>query len=156
MRFSVIYMVVNKTKKVRKLRGSRTYAWGSPKKHRGAGSRGGRGMAGSGKKGQQKMTALHLIKKTIGKSGFKRPTKVIVNDNTINLSRLELALERYVNAGIAKKSGDAFDINLDMADITKVLGAGSISAKINVTARKFSARAVEKIEAAGGKVIVKE
>ncbi len=152
----MIYMVVNKTKKVRKLRGSRTYAWGSPKKHRGAGSRGGRGRAGSGKKGQQKMTALHLKKDTIGKSGFTRPTKVIVNDNTMNLSRLEMALEKYVNAGIAKKSGDIFDINLDMAGITKVLGSGNINVKMNVTAKKFSARAIEKIESAGGKVTVKE
>lgn len=156
MIFSVICMVVNRTKKVRKLRGSRTYGWGSPKKHRGAGSRGGRGMAGSGKKGQQKMTALHLVGRRIGKSSFKRPAKVIVDDNVINLSRLEVSLEKYVKYGIAKKTGAVFDVDLDAADITKVLGSGNISIKMNVTARKFSAKAVEKIEAVGGKVTVKE
>ena len=34
-------------KKTAKLRGSRTHGYGSSKKHRGGGSRGGRGMAGT-------------------------------------------------------------------------------------------------------------
>ncbi len=146
-------MVVNRTKKGRKLRGSRTHAWGSPKKHRGAGNRGGRGMAGSGKKGQQKMTSLHLINRTIGKSGFKRPTKVITKDTKINLSSLQMNLDKYVKLNIAKKNGDAYDVDLSKAGIIKVLGTGSITAKMNVSASKFSKLAAEKIETAGGKAI---
>ncbi|NOQ56393.1 MAG: 50S ribosomal protein L15 [Nanohaloarchaea archaeon] len=149
-------MVVNKTKKVRKLRGSRTHAWGSPKKHRGAGSRGGRGMAGSGKKGQQKMTALHNIKQRIGKSGFIRPLKVITSDVTINLSRIELNLDSYITSGVAEKSGATYNIDLSKAGVQKVLGSGIVSSKINVTAEKFSSTAIEKIEKAGGKAIVLE
>ena len=149
-------MVVNKTKKVRKLRGSRTHAWGSPKKHRGAGSRGGRGMAGSGKKGQQKMSALHNIKQRIGKSGFVRPKKVINADVTINLSRIELNLATYVSSGVAIKSGAVYDIDLSKACVHKVLGSGMVISKMNVTAKKFSSTAVEKIEKAGGKAIVLE
>ena len=38
-------MVVRREKRVRKLRGSKTHGWGSKKKHRGGGSRGGRGMS---------------------------------------------------------------------------------------------------------------
>lgn len=149
-------MVVNKTKKVRKLRGSRTHAWGSPKKHRGAGSRGGRGMAGSGKKGQQKMTALHNIKQRIGKSGFVRPKKVITADVTINLSRIELNLDTYVASGVAIKSGAVYAIDLSKAGVQKVLGSGMVMSKMNVTAKKFSSTAAEKIEKAGGKAIVLE
>ncbi len=149
-------MVVNKTKKVRKLRGSRTYGWGSPKKHRGAGSRGGRGMAGSGKKGQQKMTSLHLIKRTIGKSGFTRPSKVITKDVAVNLSVIMCNIDKYVKDGAAKKSGSVVDLDVGKLGITKVLGAGSVDMKINVTAKIFSSIAVQKIEKAGGKVIVAE
>ena len=82
-------MTVNTHKKARKLRGSRTHGWGSPKKHRGAGSRGGVGMAGSGKKGQQKLNRLKKLDyKKIGKTQFKRPLKTIINDKTINLSTI--------------------------------------------------------------------
>ena len=48
----------NKVKKVRKFRGSHTHGYGSKKKHRGAGSRGGRGMAGSGKRADQKKPSI--------------------------------------------------------------------------------------------------
>ncbi|MEA3229437.1 MAG: uL15m family ribosomal protein, partial [archaeon] len=125
-----------------------------PKKHRGAGSRGGRGMAGSGKKGQQKMTALHLIKRTIGKSGFTRPQKVIANDTTMNVSRLEQNLDKYVKNNIAKKTGDMFEVDLTKAGVVKVLGTGKLNAKLTVTADKFSKSAIQKIENAGGKAIV--
>ncbi|MBW6461575.1 MAG: 50S ribosomal protein L15 [DPANN group archaeon] len=149
-------MVVNKTKKVRKLRGSRTHAWGSPKKHRGAGSRGGRGMAGSGKKGQQKMSALNNIKQRIGKSGFVRPSKVIINDVTINLSKIELNIDNYLASGVAIKSGAIYDIDLSKAGVQKVLGSGILISKMNIIAKKFSTTAIEKIEKAGGKAIVLE
>ena len=46
-------MSVNKTKKVGKYRGSKTHGGGHMKKRRGAGNRGGRGMAGTGKRADQ-------------------------------------------------------------------------------------------------------
>jgi len=66
-------MVVRFRKKVVKRRGSRTYGYGSSKKHRGKGSKGGKGLAGSGKKGQHKKIKLMLEGYTIGKRGFKTP-----------------------------------------------------------------------------------
>ncbi|GEM_PF-1132585 len=66
-------MVVRFRKKVIKRRGSRTYGYGSSKKHRGKGSRGGKGLAGSGKKGQHKKIGLMLKGYMIGKRGFKTP-----------------------------------------------------------------------------------
>ena len=47
-------MVINKSKKKLKYRGSKTHGCGSMKKRRGAGHRGGRGAAGSGKRGDTK------------------------------------------------------------------------------------------------------
>ena len=44
----------------------------------------------------------------------------------------------------------------DIRDGLKILGDGELTKKLTVTAHKFSATAVEKIEAAGGKVIILE
>ena len=51
-------MVVNKLKKKVKYRGSKTHGCGSMKKRRGAGHRGGRGAAGSGKRGDAKKPSI--------------------------------------------------------------------------------------------------
>ena len=45
-------MTHNKRKKNSRQRGEWTHGWGAKKKHRGAGHRGGRGNAGSGKRGE--------------------------------------------------------------------------------------------------------
>jgi len=60
-----------KRKKVTKQRGSKTHGWGAMKKHRGAGNRGGRGMAGTGKRGDAKKPSIQKNKKYFGKYGFK-------------------------------------------------------------------------------------
>ena len=46
-------MSVNKRKKNTRMRAKTTHGYGSMKKNRGAGNRGGRGMAGSGKRADQ-------------------------------------------------------------------------------------------------------
>ena len=48
--------MIIRRKKVNKYRGSQTHGSGAKKKRRGAGNRGGRGMAGPGKIGDQKKT----------------------------------------------------------------------------------------------------
>lgn len=146
-------MTVNMKSKVRKLRGSRTHGWGSPKKHRGSGSRGGRGMAGSGKKGQQKVIKLRklgLFK--LGKTQFKRPLKTITNDIIINLSQITAKLDIFTKEGIATKEKESYKIDLTKTQYTKVLGTGSLSHKLKIKAAKFSEKAVEKIKAAGGDI----
>ena len=59
------------------MRGTSSHGWGSKKKHRGAGHRGGKGMAGSGKRADQKKpTILNLYGNDYyGKKGFRRPQK---------------------------------------------------------------------------------
>ena len=62
-------MVVNKSKKKLKYRGSKTHGCGSMKKRRGAGHRGGRGAAGSGKRGDAKKPSI-WGGRYFGKHGF--------------------------------------------------------------------------------------
>ncbi|MCK5773532.1 MAG: mitochondrial large ribosomal subunit protein uL15m, partial [Thermoplasmata archaeon] len=53
--------------------------------------------------------------------------------------------------------GDAYDIDIEKIGCSKLLGGGSLGdLKIHVIAPSVSARAIEKIEAAGGSVTIKE
>ena len=63
-------MVVRKRKKNSRQHGSTTHGWGAMKKHRGAGNRGGRGLAGTGKRADQ-MKPLHWKERYFGKLGFR-------------------------------------------------------------------------------------
>ena len=112
-------MVVHKRKKLIRQRGSKTHGWGAMKKHRGAGNRGGRGMAGSGKRADQMKT--WIIKKYgldnyFGKHGFNIPKKIKQIDNTINIKDLP----------------NKDEINLTEMGYTKLLSKGNINKKIKV------------------------
>jgi large subunit ribosomal protein L15 len=130
-------------KKVVKQRGSKTHGWGSKKKHRGAGSRGGRGRAGI-----TKHKKLYFRKRgvQVGSSGHKsmKQRGLRARTKSINLRELE-------NLSQGKK-----EIILREFGYDKVIGAGSIKSPLKVIARAFSARAVEKIEAAKGKAVKDE
>lgn len=135
----------------------RAYGWGSPKKHRGKGSRGGAGKAGmAGKKSQARIHML--IKKGIKRGpqkGFKRTyAKRLEAEKGINLADIELRLPLWLKKGIAKKKGDMYEIDLTKAGYRKVLGAGKVTQKLVIKAKSFSAGAKEKIEKAGGKAEV--
>ena len=57
----------------------------------------------------------------------------------------EMDVDTFIAAGIASKN-----------ELVKVLGNGEITAAVEVKANKFSASAISKIEAAGGKATVIE
>jgi large subunit ribosomal protein L15 len=126
--------MTRKSKKAKKMRGSHTHGYGSKKKHRGAGSRGGVGYGGSF---QHKK--VFLRKKEPGhfaKEKFKslRRRGILPSLAIMNLS--DLPNEKEVEF---KK--------------TKILGKGIPPKGIVVKASLFSGRAKEKIESAGGKAI---
>ncbi len=140
-------MATNQRKKSNKLRGSRTHGWGSPKKHRGAGSRGGVGNAGAGKKGQQQMIKKHKTGERIGSYGFKRPPAILNNPRTINLCDIEK---------LAEKGKPKTEIDMSKLGYDKILGKGKLTAKLKITAKQFSKNAIEKIKKAGGEAVIKE
>ena len=93
------------------------------------------------------------IQRRLPKCGFKNPTRV--EYQPVNVSALQafaeksgvkvIDIEVLIGAGLAKAG-----------DLVKVLGNGEITAALEVTAHAFSASAVSKIEAAGGKTTVIE
>ncbi|MBR9692403.1 50S ribosomal protein L15 [Candidatus Woesearchaeota archaeon] len=139
-------------KKNTRQRAATTHGWGSMKKHRGAGHRGGRGNAGSGKRGDAKKPSYWKDLKRYGKHGFTShaPEK----GAAVNVGHLSSAAERMVLDCLAVKKGDVFVMDLGKLGIERLLGAGKVAVKLEISVESASARAVEKAENAGGKVTV--
>ena len=141
-------MVVRRTKKVNKYRAHTTHGGGHRKKRRGAGSRGGRGLAGSGKRAGHKRQGI-----TLGKSGFnprrtKSKIKVLsVRDLTPKL------VQSFIEKGSASKKEDVFVIDLNSLGYSKLIGTGSTTLKLELKIGVFTDKAKTKIESSGGKII---
>ena len=131
-----------KRKKNSRQRGSKTHGWGAMKKHRGAGNRGGRGMAGSGKRADQRKPSIIKdyggLENYFGRHGFKRPQSIITKIKTINVGDLK---------------GSQKEINLHEQGYEKLLGKGAVSKSYTIKINSFSKKAKEKIEKSGGQII---
>jgi large subunit ribosomal protein L15 len=131
-----------------RLRGQRTCGYGSRKKHRGKGSKGGMGMAGTGKKaGQKKTYVLKYFPDYFGKKGFRSRIKKL---EAINLKDIQSRLNYFIENKIAKKTPEGIEINLKGY---KVLGGGELKDKFLIKASKFSENAKEKIAKSGSKIV---
>ena len=123
-----------KPRKIRHLRGRKT-GFGSHKKHRGGGSRGGRGLAG-----------LHKYKWswTVTKEPdhFKKPS-MKPKPKTLSVINLWQLSEMAVKSNLKE---------IDLPNY-KVLSAGKIKVPLTIKAALFSAEASKKIESAGGKAV---
>lgn len=134
------------SKKTKKKRGSKTHGYGGKKKHRGAGSRGGRGRAGS-KDHKRSIYGLE------GKKGFERPRKVKKEKPTINLKELDSKIEELLNQGLAKEKNGKIRVNLVNLGYDKLLGKGKLTHRLVVEGKEFSKKAKTKIEKKGGEVV---
>ena len=143
--------MINKRKKFSRMRASHTHGGGAKKKRRGSGHRGGFGMAGSGKRADQKKpTILKLYGNTyFGKTGFVRPPKVVTKIKAINLLDIEEKLNDYVNKNLITKEKDTYVLNLKKLGYNKLLGTGKIINKYKIIG-KVSKKARTKIEELGG------
>lgn len=144
-------MVVRRRKKLKKSRGAGT-GFGSHKKHRGGGSRGGRGLAGLHK--HKRMTGIRYMPDHFGKKGFKRPVKTIKKTKTINLRDLDSRVEQLLKDKKITKSKEGIKINLSELGYDKLLGSGQVRHKLIVEAKYFSKNAVKKLEDVKGKAVV--
>jgi large subunit ribosomal protein L15 len=130
-------------KKSVKLRGSRTQGYGSAKKNRGKGNRGGKGMAGT--KDHRKFSVAKYFPGHIGKHGFRSLSKRGLKPRpaAINLRDLEKLVEESKSK----------EIDLPKLGYDRVLGAGTISKPLAIKAFSFSKTAEEKIKKAGGTAV---
>ncbi len=143
-------MTINKRKKVSRYRGSMTHGGGSKKKRRGAGNRGGKGMAGSGKRSDSKKPSLWK-NKYFGKYGFvSKNTKKI---NAININYLEENLLTLPQGAVGKENG-FFSVDLKKLGFNKLLSTGKATNKYKIKVSYASKKAIEKIRSNGGEVIL--
>ena len=146
--------MIIKRKKVTRYRGSQTHGGGAKKKRRGAGNRGGRGMAGSGKRADQKKpTILKLYGNSyFGKVGFTSKNKKKINP--INIRTIENKLYSWLKNGMLKKENDIIKINLKEIGYNKLLSRGKPKNKFDIEVEYASKNAIEKIQKSGGKINV--
>ena len=132
-------------RKSRKQRGKWSHGWGHKKKHRGKGSRGGKGMAGSGKRADtKKPTIINLYGNAyFGRHGFIVPHRKHVE--AINLKDLDVLIKYHGLKG---------DVNLTTLGYGKLLATGTLSQPMKITVAHASKQAIEKVKSAGGDVIL--
>src|SRR6476469_232886 len=141
--------MATRLRKSRRQRGSRYCGWGQIGQHRQAGSRGGIGGAGKHK---------HLWNRTImeepehfGHDAFNSFNRNLVQ-RWLNIGDLDSV---FASHGKVEKGGKVI---LDLASLKydKLLGGGRIKGAFAVKIAKISRSAKEKIESAGGEVILDE
>ncbi len=143
-------MKTHKRRKSSRKHGRRmaTHGGGARKKSKGSGHRGGKGMAGSGKRADHKKTLItarfghnYFGKQGVTSRGTKRDKR-----KRINIGRIETGLEKY-----GKKTSRGYEI--DLKDF-KILGTGEIKNKLIIRAKEASKSAIEKVAKAGGEIIL--
>ena len=137
-------------KKSGRFRGSHTHGRGGKKKARGSGHRGGFGMAGTGKRGDQRKTLI--LKKTLEVYFGKRQTRMrfnVVKLPIVNLERINIG--SYTKKGIAKEHDGILEINLKGY---KIVGELSLPLKLKIHAKSASEGAVKSVKKHGGEIVV--
>lgn len=130
-----------KSKRV-KMRGRTTFGYGSKKKHRGGGSKGGKGFAGAFKHKRVFLRKYHP--EHFQKKKFKslRNKQFAPSIRSINLRDLnKIILEKTLK-----------EVNLKELGYDKILAAGELTVPILIKNATFSERARQKVEKAGGTV----
>jgi large subunit ribosomal protein L15 len=121
--------------KTKKMRGSKSCGWGQSKQHRGKGSKGGKGFAGSKE---------HRMLK------FKKECPEHYDHRV--LKKLKIDIANVLNVcDLGAFEGDT--INLTEMGYDKLLGNGELKRKVKVIVPSWSVSAEDKIKAAGGEVV---
>jgi len=154
-------MPLKKTKKRKKAsrmhgKGAGTHGWGARKKHKKSGHRGGKGMAGTGKRADQKKTLINKLygHGYFGKQGITSKGTERDKRPRINLEKIELNIESFIKKGVAKKTEKGIEINLQDYKILDSSKEYSLKNKLIIKAKEASTSAVEKVKKAGGEILL--
>lgn len=138
-------MVARKRKKSSRMRGSHTHGWGDKKKRRNFGHSGGKGFAGRYTGAKKPSFWSFGRKHNIGFFPMNSS-----KSEALNIQDLNLMIE---NKKLQKK-GNSYDINLTSLGYTKLLSKGKPKYTVNVTVDSAAEKAVKKINAAGGNIVL--
>jgi len=142
-------MKTKKRAKSSRHRGSHTHGGGFKKKRRGSGHRGGIGMAGTGKRGDQKKT---LITKKYGHDYFGKDLSVQDRKRKVlSVSAIVDKLDSFIKKGIAKDNKGIYEVELREY---KIVGNSVPEVKIKIHAKAASKGAVESVRKSGGEIVI--
>ena len=145
-------MVFKKRKKVTRMRGSHTHSRGAKKKARGSGHRGGIGMSGTGKRGDQKKS---LILKKFGNKYFgkNKVSRGAVKKNlpVITLKKINTDLGSFLKKGVAKENNGVYEFNFAKY---KVIGNFPLEFKARIEVGGASKGTLESVKKSGGEIII--
>src|SRR3989344_4841218 len=122
-------MAFKKRKKSGRRHGHQTAFRGAKERTRGSGNRGGKGMAGTGKRADQRKTLiLNLSERYFGKSRTLRRGTVPKKLKSINVGDIE---NNYSSKGLKEANLSGY----------KILGTGELKSKIKIIASSASSSA---------------
>ena len=154
-------MSLRKTKKRKKAsrmhgRGQGTHGWGARKKHKKSGHRGGKGMAGTGKRADQKKTLMTKLygHDYFGKQGITSKKTKRDKEQRINLEKIDFDIESFMKRGIAKKTTKGIEVDLQKYKILDSSKEYIPKNKLIIKARKASKSAIEKVGKKGGEIVL--
>ncbi len=146
-------MVVRRRKKSRKLRGAtRTHGYGRIGQHRKSGSKGGFGAAGMHK--HMWTWVVKYAPTWFGKHGFNRPPEIVAKINAVNVGVLDEIALKMKSEGTALIENGKIVVDVTKLGFNKVLGRGKVTQPLKVITPWISEKAKEKVEKAGGEVVV--
>jgi ribosomal protein L15 len=142
---------IKRRRKSSRFRGSHTHARGGKKKARGSGHRGGFGMAGSGKRGDQKKTLI--LKNNLDTYFGKRTTRLTFRPRlkTFNLSRFVDTLPTLLDRKMVIEAKGMYSCTLKEY---KLVGALTSPMNVSFTVGAASEDAVASVQKQGGNVTI--
>ncbi len=133
--------------------GSKTHGRGRKNRTRGSGNRGGVGMSGTGKRGDQKKT---LVIKLYGNDYFGKDKTLRRGTHhrieAISLGAIVKQLKTMLKDGRAKDEKGSYTIQLKEC---KIIG-DSVGIKLIIHARSASKGAIEAVKKAGGEIVIQK
>ncbi len=148
MNIDDVHRGITKYKKRRRIGRGPGSGWG---KTAARGHKGQKSRAGWSQKPVFQGGAMPLVRR-VPKRGFNNP--FALNVGTVNICDLELAFE--AGDEVNPETLRAKSLAKSRWDVLKVLGDGELTKKLTVSAHRFSQSAKEKIEKAGGEVVILE
>ncbi|HYB93225.1 MAG TPA: uL15 family ribosomal protein [archaeon] len=136
-----------RNRKVRRLRGSRTHGWGIQGQHRR------HKIGGHGKAGTHKHKWTPPQPKFAGKTGFKPPSSLMRETNTINVGELDELIGKLITDKKLIEEQGKVAVNLIELGYGKLLGGGKVTRQLVVKVPSFSESAEKKISEAGGEIV---
>ncbi len=80
--------------------------------------------------------------------------KFLYSRPEINVDDINEIIDRLVELGLASKEGDRYSVDLTALGYVKLLGRGIITKPVEVKVQSATETAIQKIEEAGGKVVL--